>query len=205
MTEISEQKTPLQASAAIVLVQDSAQGLQVLLGRRSLTTPVASGMWVFPGGGLTSAERSLGETGYRLAAIRELAEEVPDNPWKGDANDLLALGQWHTPEFLSKRFDTRFYLAVAGYGPLKADGYELINVIWSQPALALRDCISSMMFPTAAILAWLAAYHDVAGVLYALAEGPLPVVCPRLTEESGEQWLEIDAPQYPLRRWRVSR
>lgn len=203
MTENSQQATPLLASAAVVLVRDSAQGLRVLLGRRSINTPVASGMWVFPGGGLTPTELSEGESGFRLAAMRELAEEVPVNPWSGGADDLLAFGQWHTPAFLRKRFDTRFFLAVAGPGDLKADGFELTDAIWEQPAIALRKRLRSMMFPTAALLAWLEAHPCVDDVLNALAGGPLPTVCPVLTNESGERWLTIDAPQYPLRRWRV--
>lgn len=87
--------TELQDAATIVLLRDGAQGLEVLMGRRSKATRFSAGAYVFPGGavdaqdalntsccaGLAAAQvdRRFAESGalrYYVAAARELFEEA---------------------------------------------------------------------------------------------------------------------------------
>jgi recombination protein RecT len=83
---------PLLQAATVLLLRDSAQGLQVLMTRRSLTASFAPGAYVFPGGGIEpddekyarSASHLIGlranpteqHTIWALAAIRESFEEL---------------------------------------------------------------------------------------------------------------------------------
>jgi recombination protein RecT len=83
---------PLLQAATVLLLRDSAQGLQVLMTRRSLTASFAPGAYVFPGGGIEpddekyarSASHLIGlranpteqHTIWALASIRESFEEL---------------------------------------------------------------------------------------------------------------------------------
>jgi 8-oxo-dGTP pyrophosphatase MutT (NUDIX family) len=106
---------PLKDAATVVLLRDSAQGLQVLMGKRSHKTRFSAGAFVFPGGGVDATDREalslcegvctqeseqrFGEPDalrYYLAAARELFEEAgiwlfseqrPDH-WKQLQSDL---------------------------------------------------------------------------------------------------------------------
>ena len=91
----SPSSRPPRLSATIVVVRDSAQGLEVLLSRRAESGDHTSGAWVFPGGivdpadraahgacvGLDDAEASRrlgleqGGLDFWVAAIRECFEE----------------------------------------------------------------------------------------------------------------------------------
>jgi recombination protein RecT len=81
---------PLRPAATILLLRDSASGLEVLMTRRSMTASFAPGAFVFPGGGIDPedgsarayalARRRADQTDVGLtqaiAAIRETFEEL---------------------------------------------------------------------------------------------------------------------------------
>lgn len=79
---------PLRPAATVLLLRDTAQGVEVLMTRRSLTASFAPGAYVFPGGGIddadrqahTLASRRAGQSDLHLtqaiAAIRESFEEL---------------------------------------------------------------------------------------------------------------------------------
>ncbi len=88
-------KVALQDAATVVLLRDGAQGLEVLMGKRSRRTRFSAGAYVFPGGAvdamdsqalrhcggqnLAELERLFGEPKalrFYLAAARELFEEA---------------------------------------------------------------------------------------------------------------------------------
>jgi recombination protein RecT len=101
-------------AATILLLRDGAQGLEVLMTRRSATASFAPGAYVFPGGMIDAldaqchalAARRAAQSGEQLtqaiAAIRESFEELgvlfarhADGRW-ADASDISAL-QRHAP------------------------------------------------------------------------------------------------------------
>ena len=47
---------PTRPAATVLLLRDTAQGLQVLMTRRSMTASFAPGAYVFPGGGIDAAD-----------------------------------------------------------------------------------------------------------------------------------------------------
>ena len=79
---------PTRPAATLLLLRDSAQGIEVLMTRRSMTASFAPGAYVFPGGGIDAADaqahaqstRRAGQTDLHLtqaiAAIRESFEEL---------------------------------------------------------------------------------------------------------------------------------
>ncbi|MBA4263190.1 MAG: MBL fold metallo-hydrolase [Comamonadaceae bacterium] len=84
------QRTPaaLRPAATVLLLRDSAQGIEVLMTRRSMTASFAPGAYVFPGGGIDAADaQAHGQSTRRatqsdlhltqsIAAIRESFEEL---------------------------------------------------------------------------------------------------------------------------------
>ena len=79
---------PLRDAATLLLLRDSAHGIEVLMTRRSMTASFAAGAYVFPGGGIEAADaqshayasRRNGQSDKHLtqaiAAIRESFEEL---------------------------------------------------------------------------------------------------------------------------------
>jgi 8-oxo-dGTP pyrophosphatase MutT (NUDIX family) len=68
---------PAKPSATVLLLRDSADGLEVFLIRRQVSMQFAGGMHVFPGGGVDAADRVGRDDDAALvtAAIRETFEE----------------------------------------------------------------------------------------------------------------------------------
>jgi 8-oxo-dGTP pyrophosphatase MutT (NUDIX family) len=93
--------------------------------------------------------------------------------------DLLApLAHWVTPEVEPKRFDTRFFLAALPPGQAAQEvGTEADRRVWVSPRRALEEKLE-MLPPTAAVLADLARFDDVASAL--AAERTITAVRPRL-------------------------
>ena len=79
---------PLWSAATVLLLRDGAQGLEVLMTRRSMTASFAPGAYVFPGGGIDDADAQAHGNAQRratqsdialtqaIAAIRESFEEL---------------------------------------------------------------------------------------------------------------------------------
>ncbi|HSB86599.1 MAG TPA: NUDIX domain-containing protein [Ilumatobacteraceae bacterium] len=66
---------PAKPAATVLLLRDSADGLEVFMLRRTMSAAFARGMYVFPGGKVDEADGE-GDLGYLVAAIRECYEEA---------------------------------------------------------------------------------------------------------------------------------
>jgi 8-oxo-dGTP pyrophosphatase MutT (NUDIX family) len=145
-------------AATVVVVRSSAAGrYEVLLVRRNDRVAFMAGAYVFPGGRVDDVDRatdvdatflhepsrfpdlsSLEELPYRVAAVRELAEEA--NVTVG-VDDLVPFAHWVTPEVEIRRYDTRFYLAVMPTGQeAKHDEGEMTELVWLTPSDATERC-----------------------------------------------------------------
>ena len=101
----------LLPAATVLLLRDGAQGLEVLMTRRSMKASFAPGAYVFPGGGIDAADAAAHGHAKRrptqsdthltqaIAAIRESFEELglllarhADGRW-ADASDIAALNR----------------------------------------------------------------------------------------------------------------
>ena len=79
---------PTRPAATVLLLRDTARGLEVLMTRRSMTASFAPGAYVFPGGGIDAADAAVHDHATRrasqselhltqaIAAIRESFEEL---------------------------------------------------------------------------------------------------------------------------------
>ncbi|MEV0613838.1 NUDIX hydrolase [Nonomuraea sp. NPDC050404] len=107
------------------------------------------------------------------------------------ADLLKAWAHWITPEIESRRFDTRFFVAVLPAGQRTRDvGGEADQVVWERPSRTLERAREGEIFlmpPTYATLSELTAHDTVAGVLAERRE--ITPIMPRAVEIEGEMRL----------------
>ncbi|MGA9314631.1 MAG: NUDIX hydrolase [Solirubrobacteraceae bacterium] len=174
--------TPPRQAATVILLRGGAQTLEVLLVKRTEQAKFMGGVWVFPGGAVDEDDPlSLGAGDFgahRAAASRELSEEAGIT--LSDPSALVEFSRWITPEEVSIRFDTRFFLAElpSGQEP-HVDGEECVDQGWFTPHGALdayaREEIL-LVFPTIKHLEQLGAFPSVLELLeYARGREVLPV------------------------------
>jgi 8-oxo-dGTP pyrophosphatase MutT (NUDIX family) len=152
-------------SSTVVLVRDSREGrgIEVLLLERTTSNDHMSGAWVFPGGVIEEQDRLAASSHdlpeFRAAAIRECFEECGIQ--LAGPGELHYIGHWVTPRARAKRFDTRFFVAVAPEGQdAKPDGREILRHAWMTPGEALSGNFGArLMTPTSKTLQALAAFR----------------------------------------------
>jgi len=149
-TNLGEPAVPRPAATVILLRDREEDGdLEVLLLKRTEHAKFMPSVWVFPGGGL-DLEDGEGMAGLEACARRELTEEsgIELDP----ATPLIPLARWVTPEVVSRRFDTWFFLAPAPEGAEAVpDGSEMTDALWIRPADALTEHDEgglAIVFPT---------------------------------------------------------
>lgn len=167
--------TPPRQAATVILLRGGEEVLEVLLVKRTEKARFMGGVWVFPGGAVDQED---GESAHRTAAARELSEEA--GVALADPQALVEFSRWITPEEVSIRFDTRFFLAELPVGQEpKVDGEECVDQGWFTPQGALdafaREEIV-LVFPTIKHLEQLGAFASVAELLdYASGREVVPV------------------------------
>ena len=214
MDDMGQAGSPIDAASLILMRECPGTAPQLLIVRRGDSLVFAGGAYVFPGGRLDPEDGVAGpsrfpdldptEAAARIAAIRETAEEtgivVPAAP-----DTLVPFARWCPPaqEKLTRRFDTRFYLAEAQHGtePI-ADGIESSHAFWASAANILDRCAREegrVIFPTRRLLERLARFASF-GEARAQAEAlPQRIISPWVEARDGEDWLCIpDDAGYPV-------
>jgi 8-oxo-dGTP pyrophosphatase MutT (NUDIX family) len=171
--------TPPRQAATVILLRGGATTLELLLVKRTEKAKFMGGVWVFPGGAVDESDpRSERESAHRAAAARELSEEA--GVVLADPTALVEFSRWITPEEVSIRFDTRFFLAELPEGQEPhVDGEECVEKGWFTPEGALsahehKEIL--LVFPTIKHLEQLSAFSTVADLLrYASGREVLPV------------------------------
>lgn len=157
------------------------------------------GVWVFAGGVVEEADRNgdavapsgveADEMAHRVCGARELMEEASVAV---EAAALLPWSRWITPEQVSIRFDTRFYVGLAPpHCKPEADLVEMDAARWIAPAEALLEHAEErfeLSFPTIKHLEELRDHPDADAVLANAAGRPVVPLTPKVvgTEESFE-------------------
>ena len=193
--------TPVRDGATVMLVRDG-QGidakdvdrpLEVLMLRRHPSTAFGA-IWAFPGGVVdpsdelrpdrgsahddASASERIGlpEGGgaFWAAALRETEEETG---LRLQAGDLHYFSHWVTPVGAPKRYDTRFFVALAPDGQHAHDEREHTDSTWIRPADALarhRAGRFEMILPTIRNLEAIDRFATAAALLAAAEATPDP-------------------------------
>lgn len=112
--------------------------------------------------------------------------------------DLLQpYAHWITPRMMPKRFDTRFYLAVAPEDHVAVhDGTEGVDSVWIRPGDALADAEAgrrTVIFPTRMNLEMLAASATVAEAMAAARTRRIVTVEPKVEDRGGTMFLTLPA------------
>ncbi len=170
--------TPPRQAATVILLRGASRVLEVLLVKRTEQARFMGGVWVFPGGAVDEDDPGAGGEAHRAAAARELFEEA--GVVLEDPGALVEFSRWITPEEVTIRFDTRFFLGELpdGQEPV-VDGEECVAQGWFTPRGALdafaREEIV-LVFPTIKHLEQLEAFGSVEELLgYAGDREVLPV------------------------------
>ena len=95
---------------------------------------------------------------------------------------LVLLARWVTPALMSRRYDTRFYLARLPSGQtIRAQPDEVTDWLWVTPERALRDPDITLVYATRKVLESVAADEDVSGLFRrARRLTKVPVVEPKM-------------------------
>ena len=202
-------------AASLILMRETAGGEpELLIVQRGAGLVFAAGAYVFPGGRVEPEDRERAcallphldpaEAAARIAAIRETAEEtgiVVSAP----PDALIPFAHWCPPsqEKLTRRFDTRFYLAQSGHGaePV-ADGVESSHAFWASASHVLDRCAREegrAIFPTRRLLERLARFGSFAEARAEADRFPPRIISPWVEARDGEDWVCIpDDAGYPV-------
>jgi 8-oxo-dGTP pyrophosphatase MutT (NUDIX family) len=158
-------------AATVVLIRDGRAGLEVLLARRSSQLAFHGGAWVFPGGRIDPEDYGDAPDDEPAAARRAAAREAKEEAGVDvDAEKLLHVSSWTTPEISPKRFATWFFVGEVAGGEAVADGTETDQLHWFRPddAFAARDAGEIELAPPQYVtLLWLREHANVANVMLA--------------------------------------
>jgi 8-oxo-dGTP pyrophosphatase MutT (NUDIX family) len=162
---------------------------------------------------LLGGERVAGLAAYRARLQADelcFIELVQQQRLRLACDKLAYFARWITPQFESRRFDTRFFLVRVPPSQqelLRHDGYEAVNSIWIDPQQAVADAKAGrrkLIFPTIRNLERLAQYPTVALAQQGCAATPVMTIEPVVEEREDGVYVRIpkDA-AYPVCEERI--
>ncbi len=199
---LGEPAVPRPSASVVLLRRGGKHGdraLEVLLLKRTEKAKFMPGVWVFPGGGVDTADGE-GEAGHRACAVRELQEEAGIELAADE--ELVLFSRWITPEVVSRRFDAWFFLAQApAHTPPEPDGLETVEARWFEPAAALEEQAAGelvLAFPTIHQLQALAEFRSSEEAMAAFRDRDVEAILPKVlgTRDNHRVVLPGD-PDYP--------
>ncbi|MHC4392020.1 MAG: NUDIX hydrolase [Planctomycetota bacterium] len=175
---------PARPASTVVVLRESAGGLETFLVQRSRKLAFMGGAFVFPGGRVDASDGS-----PQAAGVREVHEEIgvelrPEG--------LLSWSRWVTPVIEPRRYDAHFFIAEMPQGQTAE---AVIGEVTSGRWFGLREAIaeqgagSLILAPPTLWTIMALARHE--GFAAACAEAnrrdPVPVYTPRARphEQSG--------------------
>lgn len=209
-------ETAPRDAATVLILREAPTGLEVLLLKRHTDSKDLGGAFVFPGGKRDDADatpealQGLGQDLHALhaqlgepelepahaaslfvAVLREAQEECG---LQLSCADLRPWTRWITPRMpsmMTKRFDTRFFLARAPAAQIAVhDNHETTESLWTTPRNALlRYWAGELLLapPQIMSLSHLCLYANVEHALADAASRRPPVIQPEPFDQDGER------------------
>ena len=143
----------------------------------------------------TAADVDLSAIRQRIHGGSSFVKLARDIDMQIDSSALTPYARWVTPEMESRRFDTRFYIAVLPEGQTGShDGTETTSATWPRPADAIESMFAGRIKlapPTVRTLQWLGQFEDTGSVIAdALSRKP-PLVRPLLVTGNNGWFLAL--------------
>lgn len=168
-------------ASTVVVARQGQEDIEVLLLLRNSALKFNGGYWVFPGGRIDPSDYpdSQGLQEYKAAqraAVRETKEEagldISELP-------LLHIAHWTTPEGMTRRFSTWFFLcAIEAPCAVRVDSQEILDHRWLSPRAAIALCQSGeckLPEPTLQTLRGITTFRDLPSLSKGLAQAPIHV------------------------------
>jgi len=192
-------------AATVILMRDGDDGPDVYLMERQASMAFASGMWVFPGGGVSAEDGADGRDPIVAAALRETEEET--GVVLG-ADDIHLWDAWTTPLFEPRRYRTWFFVARLPEGQEARDiSTESRRVAW----LSARHIVEqtelgemALLPPTYLNLLDIARHDDVEDVFATARSREVRMFTPSLEELEEGYTLTMPEHLRPLRMARIA-
>tara|TARA_R100001377_G_scaffold75044_1_gene51444 strand:- start:1557 stop:2123 length:567 start_codon:yes stop_codon:yes gene_type:complete len=168
-------------ASTVVVARQGLEDIEVLLLLRSAALKFNGDCWVFPGGRIDpqdypDTQRQQEFQAAQRAAVRETQEEAGLDI---SGTPLLHIAHWTTPEGMSRRFSTWFFLCVIpAPAPVQVDAQEILAHRWLSPRAALalhRAGECKLPEPTLQTLKGFTAFRDLSGLVEGVAALPIHV------------------------------
>jgi len=199
---LGEPAVPRPAASVVLLRRGGKhldRALEVLLLKRTESAKFMPSVWVFPGGSVDEGDGE-DEARFKACAMRELEEEA--GIALAPEEELVLFSRWITPEVVSRRFDARFFLALApAHTPPRPDGVETVEAGWFEPGAALAAQSAGEMilaFPTIKQLEFLAEFATADEAIAAHRDSPIEPTLPKVIGGPEENRVVLPGdPDYP--------
>jgi len=156
----------------VAAIRETFEEAAVLLARTSDGAPVS-----LPD--VNEAIRHRQSVAAGATALLDLAREAG---WRLALDELVYFAHWVTPRIESRRFDTRFFLAVAPVNQIAShDAAETTEGVWLRPSHAIARCLEGEIAlppPTWTTLRWLEPFATVDDACAWAREKPVPRIEP---------------------------
>ena len=189
-----------RAAATVMLVRDSADGVEVFMLRRVAGMAFAPNSMVFPGGGVDARDGDVSDPPWQTIRDRLINHEVSLGQVLSEAGlvlraDLLGVkAHWLTPSFEPRRFDTWFFAALIPEHQLP-DGNtsEADHSAWVEPMVILDEHEAGTAILLPPTIACLERVRDVGSAAEFVTDTEdLPLILPEVVETTDGLALRID-------------
>ncbi len=130
----------LYPAATIMLIRDNDAGqLEVLLLKRNRALAFAGGLWVFPGGKVEPEEIEKSQDMDEAACLAAIRETMEETQIQMQREQLIYFNHWTTPAIEPRRFSTWFFMGIVEENSTEViiDDGEIKQYEWLEPEEAL--------------------------------------------------------------------
>lgn len=168
-------------ASTVVVVRQGQGDIEVLLLLRNSALRFNGGHWVFPGGRIDRVDYpDLACVQEYQAALRAAVRETQEEAGLDISDQTLRhIAHWTTPEGMSRRFSTWFFMCMLREEvAVQVDGVEILEHRWLSPSAALDAFTNAglkLPEPTLHTLRSIRAFHSLDTLSEGLAKSAIHV------------------------------